>query len=389
MEVQHINQLKQHVERTLGRKIVSSTDCRYLHNDISQQSQSTLSFNTLRRFFNLMETKHEYSGYTLNVLATYCGFSSFEDFTSSSKRQLVKTESQPNADLINYLVMLFKDTEVTSPNDYTYLRLVRQTIIFLQHHPALIDQFQREIARTENGQNLYFEHFINIDNLNSYYGEGIKYYLHAKKTVESQIFGNYLLSFRSWLTNDQSALGKYHMVILAIEVDKKTPPAYAAYSFAAQIYHAESTGSDRSALLLKIREYYTSLKQVKDSYNFLAVFHVIVSQALLLCGEYEDALFYINDIWKNKKKYVIPTDDKGFLECIHLFEAMAMARMGEKVIARQLLDNINTNNFYFLSRQYMTILYLLVKQFLRKTLYEQKQLTYLANMTGFQRLLTW
>ena len=56
---------------------------------------------------------------------------------------------------------------------------------------------------------------------------------------------------------------------------------------------------------------------------------------------------------------------------IHLFEAMAMARLGEKVIARQLLENINSNNFYFLSRQYMTLLYLIVKQFLRKTAYEQ------------------
>lgn len=389
MEAEHISQLKLYVERTLGRKILSSTDCRYLHNDISSQTQLTVSFNTLRRFFNLMETKHEQSIYTLNTLSMYCGFTSFDDFVTSLKNNPANNNGADhnNSDLLNYLVLLFKKTEVSGPNDYTYNHLVRETIIFLEHHPFLIDQFQREIARTKNGQDFYFEQFINIDSLNSFYGDGLRYYLHVKRTIQSQLFGNYLLCFRFWLTMDNKNLEKHYNIVMQQELDKKAQPSYVGFYYAPQLYYANAFGVDTESILIRARQYYTTITPVKENYVSIFVFQLVLSQALVLIGQYEEALFYIGEVLKNKKRYIAAAVDVSFLEAIYLFKAMSLTHLGEKAVARELLDVINPTNFHFLSKQYMTILYLSVRQLLKKSVSDQQQLQHLVETTGFVRLL--
>lgn len=389
MESEYISQLKMHIERTLGRRILSSTDCRYLHNDISQQLQSTLSFNTLRRFFNLMEAKHEQSIYTLNLLSAYCGFSSFDDFISSIKENPIENNNTQNSDLLNYLVMFFKKPEINNTNDFTYSYLVQQTIIFLEQHPHLIDPFQREIAKTKNGQDFYFEQCINTDCLNSFYGDGLRYYLHAKKTMDAQLFGNYLLCFRFWLTRNNKNLEKHYEAIIQYEGEKKAQPSIAGFFYASQIYYANAFGINQEAILVKVRDYYTHITPLKENYASIFKFHITLSQALLLTAQYEEALFYISEVLKNKKKYATSSVDLVFLETIYLFKAIALAHLGEKATAKELLDLVDPNNFYFLSRQYMNILFLSLRLFLKKTASEQKQLQYLVKTTGFIRLLEW
>jgi hypothetical protein len=368
----------------LGRRVLSSTDCRFLSNDITQQLDSTLSFNTLRRFFKLMETKHHQSVYTLNILAAYCGFNSFDDFITIVKRKPVENKGQQNPDLLFYLVMLFKDTEVSDENDLTFFRFVRQTITFLEYHPDLIDQFQREIAKTNNGQLYYFEQFVNIDRLNAYYGDGLQYYLHEKRTTEAQIFGNYLLCLRYWLAMDNKNLEKHYHAVIQYDINKKTSPVTAARYYAAQLIQA---GANPEPILIKARQFYATVSLTMD--NFMSVFrsYCTLSQTLLLTRQYEEALFYIDEFLKNRKKYVLPPNESSLTESIHLFKAIALVRSGEKAAGKEWLDSINICNFFFLSKQYLTILYLSIKQLLKKSSCEQKQLQYLVRTTGFVKLL--
>ncbi len=89
--------------------------------------------------------------------------------------------------------------------------------MFLQRHPELIDKFQRNIAKIKNGQDFYFEQFINIDGLNSYYGMGLRYYLNEKKTAEAQIFGHSILCAKNWLLENPHGVRKhYDMVMIAL-----------------------------------------------------------------------------------------------------------------------------------------------------------------------------
>ena len=79
----------------------------------------------------------------------------------------------------HFLVSLFKNLPVEENNSATD-SLVQQTVFFLERNPHLIDRFQREIATTPAGQYYYFERSVNMDRLNGYYGDGLRFYLRAR-----------------------------------------------------------------------------------------------------------------------------------------------------------------------------------------------------------------
>lgn len=382
----NISLLKQEVENTLGRKILSSADCHYLQSNIFQQLQFTLSFNTLRRFFRLMEAKYQQSVYTLDILCKYCGFSSFNDFVNSKKQsQPINVDPQSSA-LINYLILIFKSTEVKNLNDSTYQSLVSQTIHFLEHQPYLFHQFQREIARTKNGQDFYFEKFINIDKLNSYYGEGLRYYLHEKRTRESQIFGHSFLCLRYWLTNNNDGVEDNFKKIMQYDVDRTTPAIIAGCFFASQVYHSNLCGGKQEPILSKARQLYSLIKPIKDNHSLLFQFEMLVAQSLILTAQYEDALFYVGEAIKRRKNNAHADVDPWIFETLDLFHAIARAHLGATTTARDILACIEPNNFHFLHKQYLTILYLSLKQSFQKNNYRQEQIEDLINRTGFTNL---
>jgi hypothetical protein len=228
---------------------------------------------------------------------------------------------------------------------------------------------------------------VNLDRLNSFYGDGLRYYLHEKKAAEAQIFGNYLLCLRYWLTTDKKNLAKHYSFVIQYDPGKKTPPATNAYYYAAQLLNAHVSGTDMDSTLIKARQYYSGVTLSKENFVSVFRFYFTLSHALLLTGQYEEALFYIDEFQKNRTKYVLPLMENTLPESIHLFKAIALVLLGDKATGKEWLDSLNTCNFFFLSKQYFTILYLSVKQLLKKSSYEQKQLQYLVRTTGFVKLL--
>jgi hypothetical protein len=389
MEPEHLIDLKYQVEKTFGRKILSSADCRYLCHEIGQWAQFKLSFNTIRRFFNLMKTDHQPSVYTLNALSNYCGFSSYDDFITSKQRdEEVKMQAQDSC-LLDYLILLFKNTEVASRNDNTYYSLIQQTINYLDQHLYLVDRFQREIARTKNGQNFYFEQFINVDKLNSFYGEGLYYYLHEKKTRESRLFAHSLLCFRSWLTQNEKGILNHYRAILQENIDGTIRPSVCARYFATQLFGAETLGLDCTEVMAKARKFYSSHVTWNENYTVFDSFEIVISESLILTGHYSEALFYLEEMLKLIKKY-IPSYviNVSLFETICLYKAIVLANTGKKSAAQEIMNDIIPYKFYFLSRQYHTILYLSLKNKIKSRKSEKEQICHLIQETGFTKLST-
>lgn len=375
--------LKLCIEKMLGRKVISSTDCRYLLNDITKKLDTSISFNTLRRFFNLMGTTHVQSVYTLDTLAVYCGFTSWNDFTSHPPDFI----EQDDSNLLFYIVMLYKTIVVKDSNDTTFSNLVHQTINFLEYYPSLIDPFQFEIAKTSNGQTFYFEQFVNIDALNSFYGNGLIYYLQEKKTMDAQIFGNHLLILKHWLSSNNNELEKYYNIIIQYDVNKKSDPAIAASFFASQFYYLNSMGLNTEAIIIKARQYYSTLSLSPTNHNAILKFLTTILQALLLTGEYEEVFFYTDDFIKPKMNVTISVMDKMSCEVIILFKSLALLYNGNKSAGKELISTINPCNFNGLAKQFFTILYLTAKQFEKKSSFKEEQIRYLVEKTGFIKLL--
>jgi hypothetical protein len=74
-----LKELKFQVEKTFGQKIDSRGKAELLAEEIYLNTSLLVSYNTLRRFFGLVENIKA-SRSTLDTLAIYCGFSSYQDF---------------------------------------------------------------------------------------------------------------------------------------------------------------------------------------------------------------------------------------------------------------------------------------------------------------------
>ena len=74
-----IDELKNELERTFNRKVLDRGDCEALVQDIYEKTGAVLSYNTLRRMFSLAEYRKPRES-TLDQIAVYCGFRSYNDF---------------------------------------------------------------------------------------------------------------------------------------------------------------------------------------------------------------------------------------------------------------------------------------------------------------------
>lgn len=386
MENNFTSALKTSIEKTLGRRILCSTDCRHLHNDIIQKTSLNISFNTLRRFFNLINAKYEQSTDTLDILAEYCGFTTYDNFIRCQKLNSPSEFRQQNAKLLLYLVMLFKNTEVKDVSDFTFYKLVAQTITFLESNSSLIEEFQFEIAKTLNGQTFYFEHFVNIDRLNCYYGEGIRYYLNENKTLSGQLFGNYIYCLKYFLTMDSIELKKLHNNIIVNDICKTMNSATAAYSFSAQMLYAQTADINPDKILVNVRQYYSAYDPSNESPLTVINFFNTLSLTLILTDLYEEALFFIDEMLNFIKTNNLEPYKNSILHNVYMLKALAVYNCGNKILAKQIFDSINPLSFFFLSKEFMTILYLSLKQCYKKSSNEQSHINELIRKTGFYLL---
>lgn len=385
MEAEYANHLRKEIERKIGRRILSSADCHQLCAEISKWTQTNIGFNTVRRFFSLMKADHQPSLYTLNTLSNYCGFSSYDDFVKNRAITPVAEHSN-GAGLLNYLILLFKNMEIIDVNDATYFNLVQHTINYLEQHTYLIDRFQKEIAQTRNGQLFYYEQFIHIDRLNSFYGDGLRYYLTEKKGMAAQLFARSLLCFKSWLTMKDEEVKQHFFSLAEYIPDKSIKPSISARYFASCLFYADIMKEDKEAIMIKARQFYATIIPHKEHYASFYCFEIILSESLILTGQFEEALFYIDELFIKLKRYVPSYIDVVLLETICLYKAIVCVHTGKRGKASEILSELMPYNFCFLSKQYLTILYMQLRKLTRNNHADGEQLQHLINQTGFTRL---
>ncbi|HWJ91603.1 MAG TPA: hypothetical protein VNR87_10865, partial [Flavisolibacter sp.] len=258
--------LVEEIEETFGKRVSTSRDCIQLCEDIYFKTSFSINPNTLRRCFGLVKADYPPSSSTLNILSRYCGFDSVEEILSLRKARANNNAGQAKA-IHDYIVALFKTSTVKEPIDETFLGLVRQTVLFLQQYPELIDKLQRSIARTKNGQEYYFEQFVHIDKLNGHYGEGIRYYLNEKKTPEAQVFGHSILCLRAWLSNDGPSLRKHFAELVKTKPTKNFHPFVCGRYYASHLLFADYNGLDVERILIDAHNAHAALRPTNDIYR--------------------------------------------------------------------------------------------------------------------------
>lgn len=73
-------QLRYRLAEFFGRSITKQADCADLSDDIKSATGQTISYMTLCRFFDVVHSKSQTNGRTLNILCNYLGFRDMQDF---------------------------------------------------------------------------------------------------------------------------------------------------------------------------------------------------------------------------------------------------------------------------------------------------------------------
>lgn len=81
----NLDALRIEIQRRFGRPIRTKTDCQHLEERLYDELGSMVSYNTLRRFFGLAPGGTPRAA-VLDILSTYCGFTSFIEFSLDVRR---------------------------------------------------------------------------------------------------------------------------------------------------------------------------------------------------------------------------------------------------------------------------------------------------------------
>lgn len=76
--------VKERIEYQFGKKIRYPKDCFALANDIAKKCNENISPATLMRLFGLTKNNSQPRLFTLDVIAQYCGYCTWDDFLEAS-----------------------------------------------------------------------------------------------------------------------------------------------------------------------------------------------------------------------------------------------------------------------------------------------------------------
>lgn len=378
--------IKVEIEQVFGRRLVSSRDCMELSDEVYNKTQERLNQNTLRRFFGLVKSEYPPSRSTLAILSKYCGFQTVEEAynvktKSSEPEKTINIES-----MLHYLCSVFKDISLTDVHCTTFLSLAKHTIEFVNTSEGLADKFQNYIVHTSKGSEVFFEHMVNIDKLNSYYGRSLRYYLQEKGSTKAGLFIDSLNVMRYWLNKDDEQLEKITLSPLnKNEPQLSSTVMYARY-FAAVLLYNNAFPQDSNAVKAKIEAYFEAQEAGKFNQKDLFNYCYIIAQAYLFIGQYADALLYIE---RAPKITTDPNQDQSvyYYQSMNLMHSYLLYKIGDKHEAEKMLSNVKPAGFHFLEKKICNIFYLYL---LRETKHSgkkyQDELLYLIEETGFIRL---
>ncbi len=352
--------LQGQLEENFGRKIMTSKDCQELSESIFLEVGEKIHPNTLRRFFGLVKAAHLPSKFTLEVFARYCGYQNLQELPEDVAESNDVNVSA--ADLLHLLTDLFATN--ASSSDDSFLQQTSLIVRFLSSHPSLANKFHKEIAKTVNGQKYYFEQFIQFDRLNSSFGDGLNYYLKEKKTKEAQIFGHSLLAFRYWLTMDNEMFKRHYKDLTRYEPDHTIHPFVSGRYFATCLFHYHIKERKATEILEKAQEFYKNVRPPADKYADFPCFELTFSEGLALTGYHAEALTYLDEVGPLESDDEIICND--LVQQINLIRAYCLSHVGAKKEAQQLLETTPPSNYYFISRKYKTLLYLLTTRNISK-----------------------
>lgn len=387
-----LKSLMDQVCRKFGRPILSVTDTIALSEIIQHSTGIILSINTIRRFFGLIETTSKPTQETLNTFSKYCGFNSYYDFQRSqtnthqqnhtlSFHAVNSLYSSVSNDgeffrLLSWLIKLsFKEDDsdlvlnlfnlevFKKGYDYTHPELWSTAITLgleMRKSPDKQELLSKHYAQNPIAQSLYFELFVDHDLLPTRHFKSIVEYSKNKMEPEAQLFGNCLLFLRSLMIQDFGSCDSLVKRIGKDENDLSLHPYPTARKIAYTLihnYYIKKQSVDHN--IKSIFQLEEKMPRNGGLNRNVPIFHMVVAEALVWCGKFDEAMELINSAFKSYPSLIDPKSvaENAAVNKLNTYYAKCLFEIGDKVKAKQVFSKVDIDSFDIQSRVFDSMHY--------------------------------
>lgn len=217
----HFNELKRRVVARFNGELINSHQVELLRNDIKTKTDKNLSASTLIRMFVSSSYKNTPYLNTLDILSDYATGKMWNQFCSQESiinESVKNTDNQINLQLLeicfqnedfktvlDYMSYLPAEYDEVSPE--TQIKLSNLFGVSIRNTNQRL-ALTKELAKTRQGRFLFFETFVDIDNLTGYYGQSLDFYerygqvVDTKRKLNDYIFLQCMRFWKAWLLQD-------------------------------------------------------------------------------------------------------------------------------------------------------------------------------------------
>lgn len=122
-----LSNLRNDIEQKFSRQVKTPADFEALSEDIRQNTKQNISTSTLKRLWGYVKSKPSHHIYTLNVLAIYLGYGSWQDYSRNiaeesdflHSRQVLAQNLNSN-DVVNFSWMPNRHCQAVCQTDGTF-----------------------------------------------------------------------------------------------------------------------------------------------------------------------------------------------------------------------------------------------------------------------------
>lgn len=373
-------------------KAKSNLDCssfaqiHKLQQDIQHSTGTYLSLQTLNRLFGIIRTGFNPSVHTLNTLAAYVDYKSFQEF------EILNIEKLPEDVQISFaskfILSVFSSITPEDNMQAGVLPVMRNVVKLIAEDRQLASEVYYGMAPPAFGRKYFFEQFINMDGLDHAYGNGLQYYLLNAESREQKFFAYTLYCYRYFLTGRHALFREYFNLLHEFrqsEIMAFQPMLIDRY-YAVLVFNQSirKTDMDDDATLTSDMMDFDMLSSHARSFYSAGY---LVGEALLLTGEFDKAWQILN----KGEKLIAPDgllqeDRTTYIDILRLSCGFYSANISVKR-TQTLLDEIQGRKLPALSGDYLSLLLLFLKRSIQAKPQLRKeisaQIPALIQKTGF------
>jgi hypothetical protein len=425
--------LKKNIQIELGKAITTRRHCEELEHEVHRKTGVKLSYNTIRRFFNLAGklSQSEPSVSTLDILANYAGFRDFHSlkigmtksesleqrtsgqiavlsgvFLLSSRQKVNFLENHISDNSWPLLVSLIAERAAAEEDRDFFALFFDSGIIFqnsnylnqrlyfgMQYLGVIIrnlsfrNELQRSLACHEFGRKFYYELFVDMDSLVLGFYKGVQVYFNSSIQEQDKLFASALLHFRAWMAGNKVSRSKWFNEIRRVSLNPdEIHPIPMARSLNAHMFEdfyekgmvSPATNKFIKSVTSAILKSYLRTGQA-DMFFFWLLQGAVITQNWKIA---ELCILQIEKVRPKKLAYY----DEGSYELFKALKGITLLRKGNLSEAEKCLAEIEVSKYYSFSLQFDTIFVKALNYLISPNILLKKEGRFFSQSMGYGKL---